>query len=234
MVPTLLAAMLFLLGCKAGLGRQDVAASGRSNAAQPTVESTPAGTETASEAANEPLVVCFGDSITAGYGIEPEGSYPADMQRDLHAAGYRYRVQNMGVSGETTKDALLRVPHVLARKPEVVVVEFGGNDGLRGLPIAEATQNLAAIVTALRQGGTRVLLVGITLPPQYGTDYVAHFNAMYPAVARQTHVPLLPFIYKDVYNVPGYIQEDGVHPTLAGAKQVALNVEGMLKPMLRK
>ena len=178
--------------------------------------------------------MCFGDSITAGYGLDQEDSYPADMQRDLDKAGYRYRVLNMGVSGETTKAALLRVQHVLDRKPELVIVEFGGNDGLRGMPIADAQHNLAAIVTALRHGGTRVLLAGISLPPQYGTEYVAQFNAMYPAVAKQTGVPLLPFIYKDVYNVPGDLQDDGVHPTVEGARQVARNIEEMLTPMLHK
>ncbi len=220
--------MLFLLGCQAGAGKQNVEASAHS--ATPAALPTPA----AQTDNSRPLIVCFGDSITAGYGLDRDDSYPADMQRDLDKAGFHYRVLNMGVSGETTKDALLRVRHVLDRKPEVVVVELGGNDGLRGVPISEAQRNLAAIVSALRKGGTRVLLAGITLPPQYGTEYVAQFSGMYPAVAQQTGVPLLPFIYKDVYNVPGDLQEDGIHPTTEGAKQVALNIEEMLKPMLHK
>ena len=234
MLPTLAALMLFLLGCKAEAVKQDAALSTSTASPQPAHSGTSTASSTLPGDPAWPTIVCFGDSITAGYGLEPEGSYPADMQRDLNTAGYHYRVLNMGISGETTKDGLLRVQHVLDHKPDVVVVEFGGNDGLRGLPIADAQQNLAAIVTALRRGGTRVLLAGISLPPQYGTEYVAQFNAMYPAVARQTKVPLLPFLYKNVYDVPGDIQDDGVHPTLEGARQVALNVEEALTPMLRK
>ncbi len=181
-----------------------------------------------------PLIVCFGDSLTAGYGVEPSASYPAVMQRDLDARGYRYRVVNMGVSGETTKDGLARVARVLALKPQIVVVEFGGNDGLRGLPIADTQNNLDAIVHALRDGGTRVALAGITLPSDYGPDYVSHFNSMYPVIARKYGVPLLPFIFKDVYGVAGDIQEDMTHATAKGNQQVAKNVEELLKPMLRK
>ncbi len=226
--------MLFLLGCDARSAKPDPVASDATATRGAGAPIAPADSKAAVPPSSEPVIVCFGDSITAGYGVDPEGSYPADMQRDLTAAGYRYRVLNMGVSGETTKDALLRVPHVLARKPDIVVVEFGGNDGLRGVPIPDAQRNLAAIVKTLRKGGVRVLLAGITLPPQYGTAYVSQFNEMYTSVAKQTGVPLLPFIYKNVYNVAGSIQEDGIHPTLEGARQVALNVEELLKPMLRK
>jgi len=156
------------------------------------------------------------------------------MQRDLDAGGFHYRVVNMGVSGDTTKDGLARLERVLALKPEVVVVEFGGNDGLRGLPVRETQQNLDTIVGALKKSGTRVTMAGITLPPDYGPDYVGHFNAMFPTVAKKYGVPLLPFIYKDVYGVKGYIQDDGVHATVDGNVQVAKNIEGLIKPLLRK
>ncbi len=178
--------------------------------------------------------MCFGDSLTAGYGVDPASSYPADMQRDLDAEGYHYRVINMGVSGNTTKDGLERVARVTAQKPVLVVVEFGGNDGLRGLPIEETQSNLGAIVAQLRNSGTRVALAGITLPPDYGQDYIAKFNAMYPAISRTYNVPLLPFLYKDVYNVPGDLQDDGVHATIQGNVQVAKNVEGLIRPLLKK
>jgi acyl-CoA thioesterase-1 len=180
------------------------------------------------------LIVCFGDSLTAGYGVDRDRSYPADMQRDLDASGFHYRVVNMGVSGDTTKDGLARVGRVLAVKPELVVVEFGGNDGLRGLPVADTQQNLDTIVSTLKKSGTRVAMAGITLPPDYGPDYVGRFNAMYPAIAKKNGVQLLPFIYKDVYGVAGYIQDDGVHATIEGNVQVAKNIEGLIKPMLRK
>ena len=179
-----------------------------------------------------PVIVCFGDSLTAGYGVDYNRSYPADMQRDLDAQGFHYRVLNMGISGETTKDGLARVPRVLAAHPTLVIVEFGGNDGLRGLPVSDSQRNLDAIVSQLKRGGPQVVMAGITLPPDYGPDYVSKFNAMFPAVAKHNAVPLLPFIYKDVYGVPGYIQDDGVHATIEGNLQVAKNIESLIVPLL--
>ncbi len=105
-------------------------------------------------------------------GLDEEESYPADLQGDLDAAGYHYRVVNAGVSGETTKDGLARVDNVLAMRPAIVVVEFGGNDGLRGIPISDSRANLSAVVEKLKGSGVQVALAGITLPPQYGTDYI--------------------------------------------------------------
>jgi len=180
------------------------------------------------------VIVCFGDSLTAGYGVDPELSYPAVLQRELNAKGYKYRVLNMGVSGETTKDGLARIQRVLAAKPDIVVVEFGGNDGLRGLPLRDTEKNLDTIVSALKKSGTRVAMAGITLPPDYGPDYVGRFNAMYPNIAKKNGVALLPFIYKDVFGVKGYIQDDGIHATAPGNKQVAKNIEGLIAPMLKK
>jgi len=181
-----------------------------------------------------PVIVCFGDSLTAGAGIQPSASYPANLQRMLDSAGYHYRVVNEGVSGDTTKDGLERINRVLARKPQIVVVEFGGNDGLRGLPVPFMQQNIATMIERLQTNGAKVALAGITLPPQYGTDYIARFDAMYPALAKRFHVPLLPFLLQDVYGVQGDIQQDGVHPTAQGAKQVAVNVEKLIQPMLKK
>jgi acyl-CoA thioesterase-1 len=180
------------------------------------------------------LIVCFGDSLTAGYGVDPGLSYPADMQKDLDAKGYKYRVVNMGVSGDTTKDGLARMDRVIALKPDIVVVEFGGNDGLRGLPLGDTQKNLDAIVAALKKSGTRVAIAGITLPPDYGPDYVGRFNGMYPAIAKKYGVALLPYIYKDVYGLKGYIQDDGIHATAIGNRQVAKNIEGLITPMLKK
>ena len=152
----------------------------------------------------------------------------------LDAAGYHYRVVNEGVSGDTTKDGLERIDRVLAHKPQIVVLEFGGNDGLRGLPVSTAQQNIATMIERLKDGGAKVALAGISLPPQYGPDYIAHFNAMYPSLAKQFHLPLLPFLLQGVYGVDGDIQPDGVHPTAQGAKQVAANVQKLIQPMLKK
>jgi acyl-CoA thioesterase-1 len=181
-----------------------------------------------------PVIVCFGDSLTAGYGTDPGESYPDVMQRLLDAQGYHYRVANQGISGDTTKDGLERIGRVVAEHPKIVVVEFGGNDGLRGLPLEQTQANLDAMIARLKASGAHVALAGITLPPDYGRDYIARFNAMYPALAKKYHVPLLPFLLQDVYGVPGDIQDDHTHATAQGNKQVAVNVEHLVQPMLHR
>jgi acyl-CoA thioesterase-1 len=195
----------------------------------------PAPTQSAPTPADtRPRIICFGDSLTAGFGTDLGQSYPDQLQRNLDAQGYHYHVVNAGISGNTTKDGLERVQLVIARHPEIVVVEFGGNDGLRGLPIEQTQANLSAILDQLQKSGAKVVLAGITLPPDYGPDYIKKFDAMYPALAKQYHIRLLPFILKDVYGVSGDMQEDATHATAQGNKQVALNVEALLKPLLKR
>ena len=181
-----------------------------------------------------PLLVCFGDSLTAGAGVDPDQAYPAYLQQLLDREGYAYKVVNEGVSGNTTKDGVDRLNDVLRQRPQVVVLEFGGNDGLRGLSTAEAQRNLDTMVRQLKAGGARVAMAGITLPAQYGGAYIQSFNAMFPTVANRYHVPLLPFILQNVYGIPGDIQEDGIHATAKGNQQVALNVEHLVVPLLHK
>jgi len=180
-----------------------------------------------------PTIVCFGDSLTAGYGTDPGQAYPDDLQKILDDSNYPYRVINEGVSGNTTKDGVDRLAHIIALHPQLVVVEFGGNDGLRGLPIEQTKKNMSTIVDELQASGAKVALAGITLPPDYGPDYIAKFNAMYPALAKQYKVPLLPFLLKDVYGVPGDMQDDATHATAQGNKQVAANVAGLIEPLLK-
>lgn len=180
------------------------------------------------------MIVAFGDSLTAGYGTNPGESYPDDLQRELDARGYRYRVVNDGISGDTTKDGVERLPSVLAVHPRVVVVAFGGNDGLRGLPITSTRENLSTIVSTLEKSGARVVLGGITLPPNYGLDYIRQFNDSYALLAKQYHAPLLPFLLKGVYGVPGAMQDDGLHATAAGNKTVAKNLLPLVLPLLKK
>lgn len=186
--------------------------------------------------AQQKLLVCFGDSITAGYGLEDAAhqSYPADLEKLLHARGYPYRVANAGASGETTKDAVARVHTIVAMHPDVVLVEFGGNDGLRGLSMEITRKNLTSVVATLTAAHIRVLLAGITLPPNYGADYIRSFNAVFRDVAKNEHVPLLPMLYEGVYQQPETIQQDGIHPTAKGSQLIAEHMLPSLVPLLRK
>jgi acyl-CoA thioesterase-1 len=181
-----------------------------------------------------PLLICFGDSLTAGPGTDPGQSYPDYLQTDLDRLHYRYRVDNEGVSGNTTKDGVERLPDVLSLHPEVVVVEFGGNDGLRGLPIEDSRANLDQIVGTLKRAGIKVALAGITLPPDYGADYVRQFDQTYTLLAQKYRVPMLPFLLKNVYGVPGMMQRDDIHATARGNQVVARNVIPIVLPLLSR
>jgi acyl-CoA thioesterase-1 len=181
-----------------------------------------------------PVLVCFGDSLTAGLGTGPGQSYPDYLQADLDKLHYRYRVVNEGISGNTTKDGVERLPEVLALHPGVAVVEFGGNDGLRGLRIDDTRANLDEIVRTLKGAGVKVALAGITLPPDYGPDYIRQFDDTYTLLAKKYRVPMLPFLLKDVYGVPGMMQRDETHATAKGNVVVAQNVVSLLAPVLKK
>jgi acyl-CoA thioesterase-1 len=185
-------------------------------------------------AGSRPVLVCFGDSLTAGYGTDSGQSYPDYLQADLNARGYKYRVVNEGISGNTTKDGVERVGSVIALKPALVVVEFGGNDGLRGLRIEDSRANLDKIVGALKASGTKVVLAGITLPPDYGPDYIRQFNETYALLAKKYQVPMLPFLLKGVFGVDGMMQADRTHATAKGNEVVAKNVLPLVTPLLKK
>jgi len=181
-----------------------------------------------------PLVVCFGDSLTAGYGSDMGETYPDYLQQYLGEAGFQIIVKNEGVSGDTTKDGITRLPHILALNANIVILELGGNDGLRGLPIQQTQKNLDTILAALTAARIHVVLGGITLPPNYGSDYIHGFDTMYPALAKKYHVPLLPFVLNGVYGVPGSMQDDGIHATAQGNQQVAKNFLPLVTPLLKK
>lgn len=181
-----------------------------------------------------PVLVCFGDSITAGYGVQSGKAYPDALQNKLERNGYHYRVVNEGTSGATTKDAVASLPIVLKLHPDIVIVEFGGNDGLRGLPLEQSRRNLDELISTLQSAHVKVLLAGITLPPNYGPDYIRGFDAMFRELAAEHHTALVPMIYKDLIHVPGTIQEDGIHPTAKGAAMVADTIWPTLRPLLRK
>ena len=197
-------------------------------------ETTASGSSPTAPVDNRPVIVAFGDSLSAGLGVPPGRSYPDDLQRLLDAAGYHYHVVNLGVSGDTTTDGIQRLPDVLAAKPDVVILEFGGNDGLRGLPVSTSRANQITMIQTLNRAGIRVLLAGMTLPRNYGSDYIRSFERIYIDLAAQFHLALIPFLLEGVGGHPDLTQSDGIHPTAAGCEIVASNVMKYLKPMLRK
>ena len=196
-----------------------------------------AAPETAAKAApadDRPVIAAFGDSLSAGFGADPGKSFPDYVQRLMDAAGYRYRVENAGVSGDTTSDGIERMPEVLRLKPAIVILEFGGNDGLRGLPVTATKANLARMIEEFQKAGVKVLLAGMTLPPNYGPDYIASFNRVYAELAEQYRIPRIPFLLKGVGGVARLMQHDGIHPTAEGNAIVGKTVFRYLEPMLSK
>lgn len=181
-----------------------------------------------------PVIATFGDSLTAGAGVEDNENYPYYLQKLLDAQGYKYRVANHGLSGDTTSGGVDRVGQVLADKPEIVVLELGGNDGLRGLPVKSSVENMERMVAQLSAGGAKIVLAGITLPRNYGADYIRDFEAMYKNLAAKHKLPMIPFLLEGVAMVPGMMQQDGIHATALGNQKVADTVLAKLKPLLKK
>jgi acyl-CoA thioesterase-1 len=205
--------------------RKEEASSSAQVPAAPATDAKPAAAD------NRPVLVTFGDSLTQG--VEGK-SYPAFLQDLLDARGFHYRVDNQGVSGDTTTDGLARIENVIAAKPALVVVEFGGNDGLRGVPVENTRANLDQIVARLSAAKIPLVLAGITLPPNYGPDYVKPFTAIFPDLARKYRVRYMPFLLVHVFDKPGMMRADGIHPTEPGNRIVAADVFELVKPMLKK
>jgi len=179
-----------------------------------------------------PVIAAFGDSLSAGFGLESGQSYPDDLQSLLDAAGYRYHVMNFGVSGDTTTDGVERLPSVLAVHPAIVILEFGGNDGLRGQPVQSAQKNLAAMIEALKKSEIRILLAGMTLPRNYGPEYIQSFEQMYVNLSKEYKLARIPFLLEGVGGHPDLTQPDGIHPTAEGTRIVANTVFTYVKPLL--
>ena len=161
-------------------------------------------------------------------------AYPDALQRKLDRSGYHYQVNNQGTSGATSKDAVANLRAVLQLHPDAVIVEFGGNDGLRGLPPDQTRRNLDTVLSALENAHIKILLAGITLPPNYGPDYIQAFEAMFRDLAARHHTAFVPMIYRDLVRVPNSIQADGIHPTAKGSEIIADTLFPALKPLLKK
>jgi acyl-CoA thioesterase-1 len=176
-----------------------------------------------------PVIVAFGDSLTAGVAGK---SYPEYLQDMLDEHGYAYRVDNQGVSGDTTTDGLARIDNVIDERPALVILEFGGNDGLRGIPVEATRKNLDEMISRLKAAKIPLVLVGITLPPNYGPEYVKPFTAMFPELARKYKLPLLPFMLIHVYQDSALMQPDGIHPNGVGNKIVTRDIFNLIRPLL--
>jgi acyl-CoA thioesterase-1 len=180
-------------------------------------------------------IACFGDSLTAGYQA-PEGqSYPDDLRIDLQRLGYHATVLNFGQSGNTTKDGLSRLDTVLAAKPTIVILELGANDGFAGTPVSIIAKNLGTMIEAFQKRHIRVLLVDMMMTPNLGPDYLKQFDGLFPQIAARYHVPMTPFMLRNVFGHADLMSNDGIHPDAAGYAQVAKqNILPSLLPLLRR
>jgi acyl-CoA thioesterase I len=185
-------------------------------------------------AAARKTVVVLGDSIAAGYGVDPSEAYPALLQEKIDAAGLNFTVINAGVSGDTSADGLNRINWLLKRKIDVLVLELGGNDGLRGVPVAATETNLQTIISRVKQKypGAQFVIAGMQMPPNMGEAYTTAFRQIFPTLAERNHAALVPFLLEGVGGDPRLNQPDHIHPTAEGHRIVAENVWKVLKPVL--
>ncbi len=198
--------------------------------AETTPTPSPA-TQTATD--NRKVLAVFGDSLSAGNGLDPGQSFPDDLQRKLDQQGYPWRVVNLGIGGDTTDEGAARMDSATSLQPAIVLLELGGNDGLRGLPLSGTRKNLDRMIRTFQGAGAKVVLAGMTLPPNYGPDYIQGFQKIYKDLASQYHLTFIPFLLADIVTPDlHYFQRDGIHPTAEGALIVSETVLRALKPLL--
>jgi acyl-CoA thioesterase-1 len=184
-------------------------------------------------AADDAAILIVGDSLSAAYGMEIGESWPSLLQQRLDEDGHAYRVFNSSITGETTQGGRTRLPKLLEKHaPAIVIVELGGNDGLRGLPLEVTRDNLSAMIEMSQAAGARVLLAEMRIPPNYGRSYTEKFNGAYTELAIQYNAVLVPFLLQDIALEPGMMQSDGVHPTAAAQPVILDQVWSELEPLL--
>lgn len=203
------------------------------NPSRPSSDATPAP-PLSSAPDRRPIILAFGDSLTAGSGLPPGSGYPDMLQMELDSRGYKYHVVNAGIGGDTTGGGVARMQSGLDLHPEIVVLELGGNDGLRGLPMESMRSNLEELIVGFQKGGARVILAGMTLPRNFGPEYIGAFEKVYPALATKHKVALIPFFLEGAAGKPELNLEDGIHPNEAGYRFVTANVLKVLEPVLKK
>ncbi len=185
---------------------------------------------------DEKIILFFGNSLTAGYGLDLDQAFPAVIQKRLDSLQYKYKVINAGLSGETTASGRNRIDWVLRTVPDIFILELGANDGLRGLPLNETKKNLQFIIDRVNEinPNVTILLAGMMVPPNLGQDYTEEFRSIFPDLARENEIFLIPFLLNGVAGDPNLNLPDGIHPTPEGHKIVANTVWEFLKPQLRK
>lgn len=182
-----------------------------------------------------PAILIVGDSISAAYGMEQSESWPALLSTRLQEDGYAYRVFNSSITGETTEGGLTRLPRLLEMQtPAIVVIELGGNDGLRGLSLDVTRSNLQSMITRSTEVGATVVLAGIQLPPNYGLTYTERFASMFAELAQKHSIALIPFILENVALDPTLMQDDGIHPNASAQPVLLENVWALLQPLLKQ
>jgi acyl-CoA thioesterase-1 len=182
---------------------------------------------------NGPAIIVLGDSLSAAYGMEISESWPSLLQERLKGDGHAHRVFNSSITGDTTQGGLARLPRLLdKRQPDIVILELGGNDGLRGLPIEVTNKNLSSMIEQSQSAGAKVILVEMRIPPNYGRTYTEKFNSMYTVLTEQYGVTLLPFLLQDIALDPELMQADGIHPTALAQPQILDQVWVVLQPLL--
>jgi acyl-CoA thioesterase I len=178
-------------------------------------------------------ILVVGDSLSAAYGIQRDAGWVALMQQRLDREHAGYRVVNASISGDTTANGLARLPRALAEhRPDIVIIELGGNDGLRGLSLVQMKHNIESMIRKARAAGAKVLLVGIELPPNYGRPYTERFHRSYREIAAAEHVPLAPFLLQGIATHPGLMQADGIHANAKAQPRMLENVWPLLRPLL--
>lgn len=193
-------------------------------------------TETEAQVSEKNVILFFGNSLTAGMGLETSEAFPALIQNRLDSLDYNYEVVNAGLSGETTASGKNRINWVLNQDVDIFVLELGANDGLRGIPIAETRRNLQDIIDNVKEKNpdTKIVLAGMQIPPNMGEEYTTDFRNIFPELAEENNVQLIPFLLEGVAGDPELNQQDGIHPTAEGYKIVAGNVWSVLEDVVEK
>ena len=229
-----LAAAVVATACGSSDGSRGAVGAPESRTIPPFPERPGASAKPSTPAtAGGPRIVILGDSLTAGLGLPVGQSYPALLQQRLEDEGLSHQIVNAGVSGDTSAGGLSRLDWAIDGDVRVLIVALGGNDGLRGLPAEQLKENLAAIIKRAQARGIAVILAGMEAPPNYGRDYIVAFHQVYPALAKEHHVALVPFLLDGVAGRDAMNQPDGIHPSAAGARIVADNVWKVLKPVVK-